>query len=141
MSYLAVFGIVALQSLIYDIYVFKNFWLDKIWNMIGVSVSAQAITFPLSVYYFYQFPLLFLFANLIVIPIISLSLPIGFVFMFACLFQSDWLLHFIAMPLEWSILISNKIILGFDKIPFNSIKPVFFTAFQTWFLYVILGCL
>ena len=139
LSYLAVIGIISLQWIIYDLYVFKNYWLDKIWNMIGVSVSAQAITFPLSVYYFYQFPLLFLFANLIVIPIISLSLPIGFIFMFASIFQSDLLLHYIAIPLEWSIIISNKIILGFDKIPFNAIKPVFFTGFQTVFLYIILG--
>jgi len=136
LSYLAVLGIVYLQQRLYNIAVFKNYLADKMWSMTSVSVSAQVVTSPLSIYYFYQFPLLFLFANLLVIPIISLSLPIGFLFMFACLFGSYNLLHYIAIPLEWSIRLCNAIILYFDKIPFNSIRPLCMSTSQVLLMYL-----
>ena len=136
LSYLAVLGIVYLQERIYTLTVFKNYIADKIWNMTGVSISAQVVTSPLSIYYFYQFPFLFLFANLLVIPIISLSLPIGFLFMFACLFDSDSLLHYIAIPLEWTIRLCNAIIMYFDKIPFNSIRPLCMNTSQVLLMYM-----
>lgn len=139
LSYIAILGIVYIQPKLYQLLIFRNYLLDKIWNMTTVSISAQFTTFPLSVYYFYQFPLLFLFTNLLVIPILSLTLPLGFIFMFFCLFNADFILHYLAMPIEWSILISNKIIVFFDKIPFSTLCPVYFTQLQLIFVYVIIG--
>src|SRR3546814_18450680 len=42
--------------------------------MTTVSLAAQLITFPLAVYYFHQFPVYFLPANLLLIPLASLIL-------------------------------------------------------------------
>jgi competence protein ComEC len=136
LSYIAVLGIVYVQPMIYNWFAFKNKIANYFWNMTAASLSAQLTTFPLSVYYFYQFPVLFLFANLLVIPIISLALPLGFVFMFFCLFGSDTILHYIAIPIEWTLLIANYIILFFDKIPFNSLRPVYFTTSQLIIVYI-----
>jgi hypothetical protein len=51
--------------------------LDKAWSLLCVSLSAQLATFPLSIYYFSQFPNLFLVTNLIVIPLATLILYLG----------------------------------------------------------------
>jgi competence protein ComEC len=43
-----------------------------------VSISASIGTAPIILYHFYQFPLLVVFANIIIIPLVSLALPLGF---------------------------------------------------------------
>ncbi len=52
------------------------------WKWIGelffVSLSAQMGIFPISLYYFHQFPVFFLLANLLVIPLLFLILFMGF---------------------------------------------------------------
>lgn len=69
MSYLAVISIVALQPFFYGLLSFRNFWLDKAWALLCVSLAAQLATAPLSLYYFHQFPNYFLITNLIVVPL------------------------------------------------------------------------
>lgn len=68
LSYLAVTGIVFFFEPIYKLLLFKSRVLDWIWSLMVVSFSAQLATFPISIYYFGQFPNYFLLANLIVIP-------------------------------------------------------------------------
>jgi len=74
LSYLAVAGIVALQKSIYNWLYFKNKILDYTWKLASVSVAAQVFTVPLCFYYFHQLPLLFLIANIIVIPLATIAL-------------------------------------------------------------------
>lgn len=69
MSFLAVIGIVVFYPLIYKWIYVPNKWLDKIWQLIAVSIAAQLITAPLGLYYFHQFPVLFLLSNLLMIPL------------------------------------------------------------------------
>ena len=79
MSYLAVISIVVLQPLIY------GFWKPKykvaryFWSLATVSLAAQMGVLPLSLYYFHQFPILFLVSNLLVIPCIGILLVTGVV--------------------------------------------------------------
>jgi competence protein ComEC len=72
LSYLAVISIVALQPFFYQQLYFKNYFLDKAWAILTVSLAAQLATGPLSLFYFHQFPNYFLLTNLIVIPLASL---------------------------------------------------------------------
>ena len=77
LSYIAVLGIVYLQPKIYRWWSF-DFWLwDKIWALTAVSLAAQIATFPISVYYFHQFPTYFWLSNLIVIPAAFVILSLG----------------------------------------------------------------
>ncbi len=48
--------------------------LRKLWSLMCVSLVAQTCTAPLILYYFHQFPLYFLIANMVVIPFASLLL-------------------------------------------------------------------
>lgn len=51
-----------------------------------VSLSASVGTAPIILYHFYQFPLLVVFANLIIIPLVALALPLGFLVLLFNLF-------------------------------------------------------
>ena len=77
LSYIAVLGIVYLQPKIYRWWSF-DFWLwDKVWTLTAVSLAAQLATFPISVYYFHQFPTYFWLSNLVVIPAAFVILSLG----------------------------------------------------------------
>nr|WP_319571615.1 ComEC/Rec2 family competence protein [uncultured Draconibacterium sp.] len=77
LSYMAVFGIVYLQPRIAGLWQVKNKVALFFWNLICVSIAAQIATFPLSAYYFNQFPIYFLLSNIVVIPAAMLLIPLG----------------------------------------------------------------
>jgi len=79
LSYLAVAGIVVLYKPIYDQYITSNYLLDKLWSIVAVSITAQLITFPLSLYYFHQFPNYFMITNILVVPLSSLVIYTGII--------------------------------------------------------------
>jgi len=69
LSYLAVAFIIAFYNSFYRIIRLKNRVLDWFWQMIVVSLVAQAGTLALTIRLFNIFPLLFLLSNLVVIPV------------------------------------------------------------------------
>lgn len=87
LSYLAVFGIVWTQPLLYKLWKPENFLLDKLWRLLTVSVAAQAGILPISLYYFHQFPSLFILSNLIIIPFLGGILLFGIIIIFLALFN------------------------------------------------------
>ena len=68
LSYSAVTAIVIIQQPIANLWVPKNSFINKAWQLVAVSIAAQIGTAPLSIYYFHQFPNFFILTNLIVIP-------------------------------------------------------------------------
>ncbi|MGC9353044.1 MAG: ComEC/Rec2 family competence protein [Mariniphaga sp.] len=77
LSYSAVFGIVFLQPKLVKIFQFKNKILQYGWALLTVSVAAQIATFPVTAFYFNQFPSYFWLSNLLVIPAVTLLIPLG----------------------------------------------------------------
>ncbi|MAD96851.1 MAG: competence protein [Flavobacteriaceae bacterium] len=77
MSYLAVFSIVWLQPKIYAAVSIRNTIFDYFWQLLSVSVAAQVLILPLSIYYFHQVPMLFWLTNLMVIPFLGIILGGG----------------------------------------------------------------
>ncbi|MFA0962508.1 ComEC/Rec2 family competence protein [Roseivirga sp. BDSF3-8] len=77
LSYLAVTGIVYLHPRIYRLWEPSTRIIDKIWSLCAVTLAAQVATLPLTWYYFGQFPIYFLFSNLLLIPLATLSLISG----------------------------------------------------------------
>jgi competence protein ComEC len=84
LSYLAVFGIMALHPMLLKQLEFSNIWLHRIWELVSVSLCAQIITFPVSLYYFGQFPNYFLISNLLIIPVSTLAIYGGILVMITC---------------------------------------------------------
>ncbi len=86
LSYAAVLGIGFCYSKIRVLYGKKPKLIVSICDLINVSICAQLLTFPISIFYFNQFPSYFLVTNLIVIPIYTIIifllialLPLNFV--------------------------------------------------------------
>ena len=78
LSFAAVAGIVVFYPALYALWP----WKQPIWGNPGkllcVSLAAQLATLPLTLYYFHQFPGLFLLTNLVLVPGIGLVLIYGF---------------------------------------------------------------
>ena len=74
LSYAAVLSLVVFMGPIYHSVYCSNRLLDIAWKMNAVTLSAQVLTTPLSVYYFHQFPNYFLLTNFIAVPLSSIIL-------------------------------------------------------------------
>ncbi|MCL6294134.1 ComEC/Rec2 family competence protein [Jejuia spongiicola] len=77
LSYLAVFAIVAIDPILYNLWKPKNWLIDKYWHTLTVTVSAQFGIIPISLFYFHQFPSLFFISNLVIIPLLGIILGLG----------------------------------------------------------------
>ncbi|AEV34294.1 ComEC/Rec2-related protein [Owenweeksia hongkongensis DSM 17368] len=77
LSYAAVFGIVWIQPKLSTLFRPSTKVVKLFWDITTVSIAAQVATFPLGLYYFHQFPTLFLVSNLIVIPVVTVLMYLG----------------------------------------------------------------
>lgn len=108
LSYLAVAGIGAWQSPLYQAFTFQNKWVNRFWELTAVALVAQLITFPLGVFYFHQFPTYFLLANPIVIVLSEVLLPLAMATLAFCWvpYLNDglgWLLQKTAWFLNYAV--------------------------------------
>lgn len=126
LSYVALFFILWLQPLLATLWTPKYKVLHYFWDILTVSFAAQLGAFPLSIYYFHQFPGLFFVTNLIVIPFLSIIMASGVLVMVLSIFNS--VPELLLKLLELSVTFLNKIIgwvASFEQfiiqdIPFNS---------------------
>jgi competence protein ComEC len=80
LSFLAVLGIVTFYRPLYHLLA-TGWWVaDRVWALVALSLSAQLTTFPLTLFYFHRFPLLFPVTNLLVIPLVTLFIYGGLLF-------------------------------------------------------------
>lgn len=108
LSYLSLFFILWLQPLISNLWMPKNKIVSYFWDILTVSFAAQIGAFPLSIYYFHQFPGLFFITNLIIIPFLILILGLGVLVMVMAAFNFVPILTM--KSLEFCIYYLNKII-------------------------------
>jgi competence protein ComEC len=108
LSYLSLFFILWLQPLISNLWMPKNKIATYFWDILTVSFAAQIGAFPLSIYYFHQFPGLFFITNLIIIPFLILIMGLGVLVMVMAAFNFVPILTM--KSLEFCIYYLNKII-------------------------------
>ncbi len=77
LSYLAVFFIVWLQPIFYRVGYSKYRFVRKIWMILSVTICAQIGVLPLTLYYFHQFPGLFLLTNIVILPFLTILMGGG----------------------------------------------------------------
>ncbi|QQL51292.1 ComEC/Rec2 family competence protein [Mucilaginibacter ginkgonis] len=136
LSYLAVFGLIVLQPVIFNWFSFENKWTRKFWYLISASLAAQVITFPLSAFYFHQFPLYFLLSNLLIIIPSELALFCGILVM---LFGNiRFIGNLIYKGLEYTIIIMNKGLTLIEQQRFSTIDRIWFTGAECALLFIAL---
>jgi competence protein ComEC len=122
LSYLAVLGIVQFYRPIYNLWEAPWAWTDWIWQITCVSIAAQVATLPVSLYYFHQFPVYFLLANVFVIPASTLILLGGLLMLLLSplALVAGWL----ARILEGMIWLLNEGLFLVGELPGSVIFPI-----------------
>ncbi len=134
LSYLAVSGIVLLQPKLYRLLYFRWWIIDKIWALSCVSISAQLATFPVALLFFHQFPLYFLFSNLIVIPVATIILYIG-ISLFA-LNWIPWVSYLIGHVLYFFVFVLNQSIDSINSLPSALISGLQISKIETILIFI-----
>lgn len=88
MSYAAVFAIVWMYPLLQRLYNPKNKVVRYFWQLLSVSIAAQAGVLPISLFYFHQFPGLFFISNLLIVPALGVILGTGILVISLALLKS-----------------------------------------------------
>lgn len=138
LSYLAVLGIVWIQYPLYHSLYIKNKHLRSLWNMVSVTVAAQIMAFPLCIYFFHQFPNMFILTNVVAVP---LSTIILFAELFLVIFSWLPLIEYVGMLTGFLLKMMNSYIEWCDSFPFSVTDFIYADVLSTWLLYGIVLCL
>jgi competence protein ComEC len=77
LSYLAVLGILFFYPLLSAKYEPRNRWVGGAWQLALVSISATLGTLPVTLFVFKSFPLLFIPANILIVPLSTVVIFMG----------------------------------------------------------------
>jgi len=137
LSYLAVFAIVWLQPLYNKLGQAKYKPVQWAKDTVALSFIAQLGVLPLSLYYFNQFPLLFLLANVVVIPLSNIVLGLGIITLLLN-FTIPALAVWTGKALEFSITAMNSFIAWIASFESLVLKNIPFTLLLNILLYTLL---
>jgi competence protein ComEC len=137
--YVAVGGLIILRPIVYKWLKFKNRWADKAWQLCSISIAAQVITFPLSAFYFHQFPVYFLLSNLLVFIPATFITYAGIIYLL--LPQIPFVSNALGYVLERSILLMDKTLSLIEHAPFAAINKIRINTAEYLLLYAIVICL
>lgn len=136
LSYMAVFGIVWLYRPVYQLFIPNNWLLNKIWQISVVSIAATLATFPLSIYYFHQFPNLFLITNLVAIPSAMFIIYIGILVLLTSFIPFiSFVFAKLLVSLLWILNTSVKFIEG---LPFSTIRGIYINELELLFIILLI---
>jgi competence protein ComEC len=123
-SHLAVLGIVFFQPRIENLLLLKNGIADRIWQLVTVSIAAQITTFPLTLFYFHQFPLYFWLSNILVIPAVWLIMVCALLFLVFSFFTP--LAMGLSACLKGLLFLLNQSIAWISRLPLAVIENIRF---------------
>jgi len=132
LSYAAVLSIVLFFQPIYNWYRPENKALDFIWRLNAVTLAAQLLTLPISIYHFHQIPTLFLFTNLLAVPLSS-GIVIGEIVL-CVLFFIEPVAKLMGIVLHGFIYFMNAYVERLDSVSFSIWNGLSITVVQTIFL-------
>lgn len=120
LSYLAIIGIFYFTKKADELYRPQSWLLYKAWELVVVSLAAQALTLPLCLYYFGQIPVYFIITNLITIPVTFAVMILG-IAVVPLYYVSQSLFHLVSMLLQTSVFIQNYTVKTIAHFPFATI--------------------
>ncbi|MCW1148090.1 ComEC/Rec2 family competence protein [Flavobacterium lacisediminis] len=137
LSYAAVLSIVLFQPFYKKFYFSENKIAIYFTDTVLVSLAAQIGVLPLSLYYFNQLPLLFLLANLVIIPLSSLVLIAGIIIL-PLNYVLPSVAVFLGKILEFSIQFMNNYIHWIAQFKSGIITNISFSGWLTFSLYLVI---
>ncbi len=137
LSYAAVLSIVIFMQPIYNWFYFRNKIVDFIWKLNAVSIAAQVLTVPLSIFHFHQFPNYFLLTNFIAVPLSSV-IVLGEILLCGVSFVPV-IAGLAGKILSWLIGIMNSYIERIESLPYSLWDGLQINVVQTILLYILAG--
>ena len=143
LSYLAVFFILWMYPSIRPFTYSKFRPYRQIKEIMAVSLCAQIGVWPLSLYYFHQFPGLFLLTNIVILPFLTIFMCGGILIVILSLFEAlpNWIADIYNFMMEWLnkfvhwVAVQDNFL--FKDIHFSSIKVLAtYLLVLTSFLYI-----
>ena len=119
LSYAAVLSLVLYMQPVYRSWYISKKWVDTLWQMCAVTLAAQVLTIPLCLYYFHQFPVYFLPANLICVPL-STALLAGCILLVA-LSPFPAVAHWVGGIVQEGIRLMNFLVEWIVQLPGSSV--------------------
>lgn len=136
LAFLAVGGLIVFRPIVYNWLKFKNKFADRLWQICSVSIAAQIITFPLSAFYFHQFPVYFLLSNVLVIIPVAIVMYSGLLYLLVP--KTVFISKYLGWVLEKTILLMTKSLSGIEQFPLSTINKIWLNTAEYLLLYAII---
>lgn len=136
LSYAALLGIMLWHEPLYRLILGQpsSSWVwwpfRKVWSWICLSTSAQLATLPIVLFYFHQFPVYFLVANLLVVPFAGLLLAAVALMMLT----GGWLTPVVGALMSWTTGVTSWV----ASLPCAVIDNIYFDLPMVVFLVMLL---
>ncbi len=136
LSFAAVSSILLFMPLMYKIYKPKTKIFSYVIDLIYISIAAQIGVLPLILLYFHRFSFLFLVSNLLVIPLLTVILAVGFLSIPLAVFNVPF--PFLIALLNHLMHLKIFIIKGISKYSFGIADKIYFSPVLASGLFVLL---
>ncbi len=141
-SFLALWSILFFMPILIGHYTPEHSWFQKLIAFFYVSIAAQVLVLPLTIFYFHKMASYFWVSGLFVIPAAFAILCLGLLLLlFDVLGQYvtvfDWLnANVISTLLEWIIGANNYLIACIQKLPLSAIDGLWLSPTELIILYI-----
>ncbi len=139
LSYLAVLGILLYYRPLYNCWQAPYGWLDRLWQAMAVTLAAQALTLPVCLFYFQQFPNLFLPANLVIVALSTLILY-GLIILLL-LSPLPFAAQYAGLALKYLIWCMNRLVRFIEGLPYALTDHIYMPLYATICAYILIGAL
>ena len=136
LSYAAVLSLRLFSKPVNSLIVVRNKILVSVWNAASVSIAAQLLTTPVSIYYFHRFPSYFLLANIPAVPLSS-AILVGGILLCVCSSITP-LTHELGRFIGFLIQILNGYITHISKLPGAVVGHLVISLPQLILIYIIM---
>ncbi|MBC7451846.1 MAG: ComEC/Rec2 family competence protein, partial [Cytophagales bacterium] len=138
LSVLAVFGILTLHASLSKRFEHQHALPKYLLNALSITICAQVMTLPVILYHFHSFPVYFIAANLLLIPISTAAM---FMTMFSIgIFGIGIHIPFVFQCTQWLIELFERCAMFFAALPHSIIHPVSFSAVEYLLCALLIAC-
>ncbi len=136
LSYLAVFGIIITQPIIYNSIKVKNKPIRRLWMVCSVSIAAQMVLFPVSAFYFHDLPVYFLASNLFILIPSAIVMYGGIAYLL--LPHIPVVTNGLGWFIEKTVILMTKTLSAIEHAPLGSINKIWLNPFESVLFYGLL---
>ncbi|MFN4087260.1 MAG: ComEC/Rec2 family competence protein [Spirosomataceae bacterium] len=133
LSFVAVWGILTFYPTILRWWLPENKAIYWIWELTALGLSAQLVTFPLTLYYFHQFPTYFYITNLVTAFLAAALVPLG-LGLWACA-GFETLASGIGILTGWCAWGLNRLNGEIAHLPFSVVTGFYMTRIEVFLWY------